>query len=86
MWIAIRGTDFGSTVCERWLFRFVCGFIYIFVFLNLNDGKSRWRVTTYYTLVFVENVAMVVVFLLMDTSEYGMIITGPLVFGGFILG
>ena len=87
LWISCRGTDFGSSFCERWLFRVVCGFIYIFVFLNLNDGKSRWRVLTYYCLVLAENAAMMAVFLLtLDGAEELMISLCSVVFGGFVLG
>ncbi|XP_035826442.1 XK-related protein 6 [Aplysia californica] len=85
IWISVRGTDFGSSFCEKWLFRAVCGFIYIFVFLNLNDGKSRWRVSTYYTLVFLENAAMVVVFLTLGNGADLIVVTCLSVFGGFVL-
>ncbi|RUS69149.1 hypothetical protein EGW08_023088 [Elysia chlorotica] len=86
IWISIRGTDFGTDCCERWVFRLVCGFIYIFVFLNLNDGISRWRITAYYVLVLLENTAMLVVFVILGDSTDGIIIAFVLVYGAYMLG
>ena len=86
IWISIRGTDFGTDCCERWVFRLVCGFIYIFVFLNLNDGISRWRITAYYVLVLLENTGMVAVFVILGHTTGGILVAFALVYGAYMLG
>ncbi|GFR93485.1 XK-related protein [Elysia marginata] len=86
IWISIRGTDFGTDCCERWMFRVVCGFIYIFVFLNLNDGISRWRVTAYYVLVLLENTGMLVVYVILDGNVDGIVTAFVFVYGSYMLG
>ncbi|GFO37106.1 Xk-related protein [Plakobranchus ocellatus] len=86
IWISVRGTDFGTDCCERWMFRLVCGFIYIFVFLNLNDGMSRWRVTAYYILVLLENTGMLVAYLVLKDNTSGIITACVLVYGAYMLG
>ncbi|BFY99748.1 hypothetical protein BsWGS_02788 [Bradybaena similaris] len=84
VWISVRGTDYGKGY-EKWLFRLVCAFMYIFVFLNLNKGKSRWRITAYYLMMLLENKAMLVVFLIIgDTSM--TLVSCLVVFAGFFTG
>uniref|UniRef100_A0A2C9M842 XK-related protein n=1 Tax=Biomphalaria glabrata TaxID=6526 RepID=A0A2C9M842_BIOGL len=86
IWLSVMGTDFGTGPWEKWLFRLVCGFIYIFVFLNVNEGPSRWRITTYYVIVFLENTAMVVVFLVTGNGAEMVIPVSMIVFVAFFLG
>ncbi|PVD23824.1 hypothetical protein C0Q70_17098 [Pomacea canaliculata] len=57
-WMHFKGTDFGTNCAERWLFRIVLGFIYIFVFLNLHDGPARSRMVPYFCLMLLENAAL----------------------------
>ncbi|CAG5128975.1 unnamed protein product [Candidula unifasciata] len=84
VWISVRGTDYGRGH-ERWLFRLVCAFIYIFVFLNLNKGKSRWRIAAYYLLTLLENKGMLAVFLVMGGSSM-ILLPCLVVIAGFFLG
>lgn len=84
--ISVRGTDFGTGCCETWLLRLACAFIYIFVFLNLNDGPSRWRIVAYYMLVLLENIGMVTVFLVLGNGVDLILIACLVVFAGFFLG
>ncbi|XP_059140183.1 uncharacterized protein LOC131928244 [Physella acuta] len=84
--ISVRGTDFGTGCCETWLLRLACAFIYIFVFLNLNDGPSRWRIVAYYLLVLLENIGMVTIFLVLGNGADLILVACLVVFAGFFLG
>ncbi|KAK7485331.1 hypothetical protein BaRGS_00023430 [Batillaria attramentaria] len=86
--ICITGTDFGSGKVERFLFRVVSGFIYIFVFLNLHDGPSRGRMGAYYCLMLLENAVLYAVWVIYGHNEIQVLnIAAPvIVFGGFLVG
>ena len=87
VWIWIKGTDFGKGAVEKGLFRFVLGFIYIFVYLNVHDGPARSRMTFYYCLLFLEDAALFAVWVVYGEPLFSMKIgAAVLVFGGFLLG
>ena len=87
MCISCRSTDFGVSLCERWMYNVLRGFIHIFVFLNLKEGKSRWRMLGYFCLVLLQNAAMLYIFhLTKDVPQDVMISLCAVVFGGFVLG
>ncbi|XP_067679346.1 uncharacterized protein [Haliotis asinina] len=87
IWISVKGTDFGDGVCERGLFQIVAGFMYIFCFLNLREGRSRYRMLVFYLVFFLENAALVAVwFTFKGTSSVLDYVTPSVVFGGFLLG
>ncbi|XP_041358886.1 uncharacterized protein LOC121375480 [Gigantopelta aegis] len=88
LWIASKGTDFGDGQCERNLFQMVSGLIYIFCFLNLREGQTRYRLLTYYAVMLAENILFVVLWFTYKnmTSPQLDIIVPAVVFGGYILG
>ena len=87
IWIWIKGTDFGHGKVEKGLFRFVSGFIYIFVYLNVHDGPTRSRMTFYYCLLFLEDAVLFAVWIIYGKPPLSMKIgAAVLVFGGFLLG
>ncbi|XP_062303425.1 XK-related protein 5-like [Osmerus eperlanus] len=54
-WLVSQQTDIIRTV-PRWrLFNVVLGAIHIFLFLNVKDGPSRYRMAGFYLAMFVEN-------------------------------
>ncbi|KAI0229393.1 XK-related protein 6 [Lamellibrachia satsuma] len=59
IWVTLQKTDFGASWCERVLFVSVVGTIYCFSFFNLKEGSTRWRVLAFYSLMLVENTALV---------------------------
>lgn len=88
IWISVKGTDFGTNCAERWLFRIVLGFIYIFVFLNLHDGPARSRMVPYFCLMLLENAALYAIWIVHSQHDSIVLTTAiPIViFGGFFLG
>ncbi|XP_071117324.1 uncharacterized protein [Haliotis cracherodii] len=87
IWISVKGTDFGDGICERGLFQIVAGFMYIFCFLNLREGRSRYRMLVFYLVFFLENATLVAVwFAYKETSSVLDFVTPSVVFGGFVLG
>ena len=65
----------------------VVGFIYVFCFFNVKDGFSRIRLVVFYLIMFVENCALMGLWL-PYRHEYGVVFVAALavVFGGFFLG
>ena len=89
VWIAILKPDFGTTACEKGLFTLVAAVIHTFCFLNLKDGKSRWRMLFYYAVIFVENTVLISLwFSFNDTNQPQWLnpVGFTAVFGGFLMG
>lgn len=61
MWILMQRTTFCSRKIHEFCFDAVAAFICIFDFFNLIEGHTRVRYVIYYSLVYCENVAMVIV-------------------------
>ena len=57
-WVMLQNTDFcPSTVQERF-FNAIVGVIYCFSYFNLKEGRSRYRIATFYTIMCLENAAL----------------------------
>ncbi|KAH3831624.1 uncharacterized protein LOC127875937 [Dreissena polymorpha] len=89
VWIIKQDPEFGSTACERRLFTIIASVIHILCFLNLKDGRSRYRMAFYYILMLVETAVYMTVWYMCKTF------TGPVwfdvtafsvVFGSFTYG
>ena len=76
--------------CSEYCFRFLAAFIQIFAFFNLAEGRTRLRALTYYTIIFIENISMVVAwYITASTRTAHDWFQGPalaLVLGGFFVG
>ncbi|XP_029452009.1 XK-related protein 6 [Rhinatrema bivittatum] len=57
-WIIHGGTDFCMSKWEEILFNMVVGIVYIFCWFNVKEGRTRYRMFAYYTLVLTENAAL----------------------------
>jgi hypothetical protein len=74
---------------KEWAYDFVMAFLAIFCFINLKDGKSRWRMVTYYIVMFWENTLMVTFWWVsVDTEEREVetCVLSSLVLGLFLFG
>ncbi|XP_022237502.1 XK-related protein 4-like [Limulus polyphemus] len=66
VWIMHQQTHFCDSEtgeqrqCEEYLFNMVIGAIYLICFLNVKDEPTRYKVTAYYVIVFLENVTFTV--------------------------
>ncbi len=63
LWIRYQKTDFCVTKWEECLYNAVIAIIYCFCFLNLKEGKSRYRAFIFYNIMFVENVIFLSIYL-----------------------
>jgi len=61
LWTVMQQTTFCSTKPQEYCFKAVAAFICIFDFFNLIEGHTRIRYVIYYSIVYCENVAMVIV-------------------------
>ncbi|XDB52931.1 hypothetical protein ABFV05_006547 [Capra hircus] len=57
-WIIHGGTDFCMSKWEEILFNMVVGIVYIFCWFNVKEGRTRYRMFAYYTIVLTENAAL----------------------------
>jgi len=60
VWILMQRTAFCTTKIQEYCFNAVVAFICIFDFFNLVEGHTRLRYVIYYSIVYCENVGMVV--------------------------
>ena len=54
-WVIHGGTDFCMSKWEEVLFNMVVGVVYVFCWFNVKEGRTRYRMVAYYSLVLAEN-------------------------------
>ncbi|XP_052256082.1 XK-related protein 6-like isoform X2 [Dreissena polymorpha] len=54
-WLICQKTQFYQNRCEEKCFNFVCGYVLVFCFLNVRDGRTRYRMILYYFIFYIEN-------------------------------
>ena len=57
-WLFCQKTQFYQNRCEEKAFNIVCGYVLVFCFLNVRDGRTRYRMLVFYFILFVENFVM----------------------------
>ncbi|XP_036840459.1 XK-related protein 6 [Oncorhynchus mykiss] len=57
-WVIHGGTDFCMSKWEEILFNMVVGVVYVFCWFNVREGRTRYRMVTYYTVVLLENAVL----------------------------
>lgn len=57
-WLFCQKTQFYENRCEEKFFNIVCGYVLVFCFLNVRDGRTRYRMLLYYFVVYAENWTM----------------------------
>lgn len=58
-WLVCQKTKFYQNRCEEKCFNFVCGYVLVFCFLNVRDGRTRYRMLLFYIVFYLENWGMV---------------------------
>ncbi|XP_035207577.1 XK-related protein 4-like [Stegodyphus dumicola] len=72
VWVFMQKTDFCTTWWEERLYNCVVGAIYCFCFFNLKEGKSRFRMSLYYSLTIVQNTSFVLTFYFSDKKSHSL--------------
>lgn len=92
-WLLVQATDFCNTQthcckCQEIFFKVVLAAVYIFCYVNLMEGHSRFQYTIYYVVVYLENFFMVSMwYVFAHTHEMWYLQPSLLlVFVGFLLG
>ncbi|XP_022091737.1 uncharacterized protein LOC110979885 isoform X2 [Acanthaster planci] len=86
-WVYLQQTDFCDSWLEERLFNCVVATVYIFCFFNLKEGNTRYRISIFYLVVAVENVALLLLWHHFGMLEDWYTFLGfTVVFGGFIIG
>ncbi|XP_061668259.1 XK-related protein 6b [Syngnathoides biaculeatus] len=57
-WVIHGGTDFCMSKWEEVLFNMVVGVVYVFCWFNVQEGRTRFRMVVYYTVVLFENAVL----------------------------
>ena len=57
-WLFCQKTRFYQNRCEEKVFNIVCGYVLVFCFLNVRDGRTRYRMILFYFVLFMENWTM----------------------------
>lgn len=74
---------------KEWFYDFVMAGVTVFCFMNLQPGRSRGRMTFYYSIMFIENSVMAVVWCLStdpDDRSWDTYLLLTLVWGSFVFG
>jgi len=71
VWILTQRTAFCSTKIQELCFNAVAAFICVFDYFNLVEGHTRIRYIVYYSVVYCENVAMVIVWYFYQSTTAG---------------
>jgi len=69
VWVLWQRTTACNTQCEEFLFALVLGVIYIFMFFNAKEEKTRYKYLLYYSFSFVENTAIILVWFFSTTPS-----------------
>ncbi|KAL2082262.1 hypothetical protein ACEWY4_022080 [Coilia grayii] len=57
-WVIHGGTDFCMSKWEEVLFNMVVGVVHVFCWFNVKEGRTRYRMVAYYSLVLAENAVL----------------------------
>ncbi|XP_078069072.1 XK-related protein 6 isoform X2 [Mustelus asterias] len=88
-WIIHGGTDFCMSKWEEILFNMVIGIVYIFCWFNVKEGRTRYRMFAYYTVILTENAALTFLWYLYrdpTTTDFYAITALCTVFVSFVAG
>merc|ERR1719270_684761 len=83
-WIIFQRTAACNTKCEEFLFALVLGVIYIFMFFNAKEEKTRYKYLLYYTFCLVENTAIITIWFLSPTTNLGSWYVFPAMVGHYL--
>ncbi len=83
-------TEIHNNEFLEFCFRAMAAFVHIFCFINLLEGHSRLRCLAFYTLVYMENITLILLWYIpgSTTMQFSWYITPALIFVilGFIIG
>jgi len=68
-WIIFQRTAACNTKCEEFLFALVLGVIYIFMFFNAKEERTRYKYLLYYTFCFLENTAIIIIWFMSPSTN-----------------
>lgn len=89
IWVIQQNTEFCPTVWEERIYNCIIGLIYCFDFFNLRDGRSRYRVLVFYTVIAVQNLVFLVMYALYFVDAIAvdtMIAIASAIVGGMLVG
>lgn len=70
MWILWQSTDFcHGKKCQEFFFNVTIAAVYVFAYLNLQDGHTRLRYVFYYCIIYLENCIMIMVWYMFSHTE-----------------
>lgn len=87
IWCLTKSTSFCLHRWQEPFFNAVMSVVYIFGFLNLLEGRTRFRYLFYYTLIYLENLGMLMVWFTMGGTDMQWFHKGAMVlvlFGFFV--
>jgi len=67
-WVITQRTKACNTRCEEFLFALVLGAIYIFMFFNAKEERTRYKYLLYYCFCLLENTAIICIWFMSPTT------------------
>ncbi|XP_025271378.1 uncharacterized protein LOC105249101 isoform X3 [Camponotus floridanus] len=89
IWVILQKTEFCPTMWEERIYNCIIGLIYCFDFFNLREGRSRYRVLVFYTVIVAQNLILLTMYTLhfKDTiANDTMIAIASVIIGGMLVG
>ncbi|XP_069832060.1 XK-related protein 5 [Dendropsophus ebraccatus] len=86
-WLVAQQTDVISTPCYWRLFNILLGAVYVFCFINVRDGPSRYRVAIFYVIMLLENcILLLLATKFLQGAVWSNVKLSVAVMSGFLIG
>merc|ERR1719430_1142354 len=83
-WVIAQRTAACNTRCEEFLFALVLGAIYIFMFFNAKEERTRYKYLLYYSFCLVENTAIICIWFLAPSTSLANWYVFPAMVGHYL--
>lgn len=70
VWIIIQKTKFCPNKFEEMLYNAVMGFVHCFIYINLREGHTRYRLLLFYTLIVTQNFGSLSLYVFLNDTEH----------------
>ncbi|XP_018417104.1 PREDICTED: XK-related protein 5 [Nanorana parkeri] len=85
-WLVAQQTDVISKPCYWRLFNILLGAVYVFCFINVRDGPSRYRVAIFYVIMLLENCILLLATEFLQGAVWSNAKLSVALLSGFLIG
>lgn len=89
IWVIVQKTEFCSPVWEERIYNCIIGLIYCFDFFNLREGRSRYHVLAFYSVIATQNLIFLALYALLFRNIVAsniLIVIETVIIGSMLIG